>query len=81
MADKKITELVALTDALDTDVLPIVDIGGNETKKITKADLLKKSRVDVAVPSSPFAGCTYFDPATYILYVYTGTGWKSIQLI
>jgi len=39
MANKKITELTALTTPADTDVLAIVDVAGAETKKITVADL------------------------------------------
>lgn len=81
MADKKITELTAITDVAETDVIPVVDIGGNETKKVTKANLLKRSRIDTAEPSAPGNGLIYVDPATYILYVYTSAGWKSIQLV
>lgn len=40
MANKKITELTALTTPADTDVLAIVDVSGTaETKKITVANL------------------------------------------
>ena len=40
MANKKITELTALTTAASDDVLAIVDVGGTaETKKITVANL------------------------------------------
>ena len=41
MADKKITELTALTaaDVITTDPLVIVDLSANETKKITMAEL------------------------------------------
>ena len=42
MANKKITELTALTTAATDDVLAIVDVSGTaETKKITTANLLK----------------------------------------
>ena len=42
MANKKITELTALTVAASDDVLAIVDVSGTaETKKITKLNLLK----------------------------------------
>ena len=42
MANKKITELTALTTAAADDVLAIVDVGGTaETKKITVANLTK----------------------------------------
>ena len=39
MANKKITELTALTTPAATDVLAIVDVAGAETKKITVANL------------------------------------------
>jgi hypothetical protein len=39
MANKKITELTALTTPAVTDVLAIVDVAGAETKKITVANL------------------------------------------
>lgn len=41
MADKKITDLTALTGAntASTDVFPIVDVSATETKKITAAEL------------------------------------------
>lgn len=81
MADKKITELTALTDALDDDVLPIVDIAGNETKKITKANLLKQIKVATSADGSPVAGSCYFNATTFVFYIYTGAAWKSIQLI
>jgi hypothetical protein len=41
MANKKITELTALTTAASDDVLAIVDVAGAETKKITTTNLLK----------------------------------------
>ncbi len=44
MADSKISALTALTGAgtADTDVLPIVDVDANATKKITVAELTEK---------------------------------------
>lgn len=39
MADKKITELTNYTPPLDADVLPIVDIANNTTKKLTWANI------------------------------------------
>jgi hypothetical protein len=39
MANKKITELTSYTPAIDTDVLPIVDITTSTTKKITWANI------------------------------------------
>ena len=43
MADVKITELTALTDPASSDVLPIVDVGADTTKKVTIADLLENA--------------------------------------
>ena len=40
MADLKISGLTAYTPALDTDVIPIVDVTTATTKKITKANFL-----------------------------------------
>ncbi len=42
----KISQLNALTTVLDTDVLPVVNSG--ETKKVTKANLLKNIPVSVS---------------------------------
>ena len=39
MANVKITELTALSTPVGTDVLPIVDVLGDVTKKVTVADL------------------------------------------
>ncbi len=43
MADAKITDLTAYTPAIDTDVLPIVDVTTSTTKKITVANLVNTS--------------------------------------
>ena len=43
MANVKITELTALTDPASTDVLPIVDVAADATKKVTIADLLENA--------------------------------------
>ena len=42
MANVKITDLTALAgaDAVDTDVFVVVDISADQTKKITKAELV-----------------------------------------
>ena len=39
MANIKITDLTAYTDAASTDVLPIVDVGADVTKKIAIGDI------------------------------------------
>lgn len=43
MANVKITELTALTNPASSDVLPIEDLGADETKKVTIADLLENA--------------------------------------
>jgi len=37
-------------------------------------------RIPTSIPDAPVAGSAYFDAATFTLYVYTGTVWKSILL-
>ena len=41
MANVKITELTAATALAGTDVLPIVDVGADATKKVSVSDLLR----------------------------------------
>jgi len=43
MANTKITDLTAYGDPTSTDVLPIVDVGADVTKKVSIADLLKNA--------------------------------------
>jgi hypothetical protein len=47
MADIKITDLAAYTNPVSTDVLPIVDLGSDLTKKVSIADLLLEQLVVV----------------------------------
>jgi hypothetical protein len=63
MADKKISELTALTGAnvADTDLLPIVDTSATETKKITFGEF--KSALDTATGFVRITGDTM--TATY----------------
>ncbi len=57
MANTKITELTQLTNPVSTDVLPIVDVGADVTKKISIADLLKNASVGTAAaPGIAFDG-------------------------
>lgn len=57
MADIKITDLPAYTDPVSTDVLPIVDVGGDLTKKVSIADLLENAGTgSAAAPSFSFDG-------------------------
>jgi len=48
MADKTITDLNALTTPASTDVLAIVDVAGNETKKIEVGNLVDSGVTQVA---------------------------------
>lgn len=57
MADIKITDLPAYTDPVSTDVLPIVDVGSDLTKKVSIADLLENAGTGSATaPSFSFDG-------------------------
>ena len=57
MANVKLTELTAYTSPVSTDVLPIVDLVNNQTKKITIEDLLKRFGAGTeALPSFSFSG-------------------------
>ncbi len=57
MADIKITDLAAYTDPVSTDVLPIVDVGSDITKKVSIADLLENAGTgSAAAPSFSFDG-------------------------
>ena len=57
MANVKITELTALTDPASTDVLPIVDVLADVTKKISIADLLENAGSGTAAaPGIAFDG-------------------------
>lgn len=48
MANKKITDLTALTSADSTDVLPIVDVSANTTKKVTVDGLIATGSISTA---------------------------------
>ena len=77
MANIKITELNGLTTKENTDVLPIVDISANETKKITVGDLLDKNIELIAVtdtaPSGCLAGDKYYNTTTKKVYTAIAT--------
>jgi hypothetical protein len=63
MANIKITDLTAYTDAASTDVLPIVDVGADVTKKITIGNVVKAVPLGTAaLPGLAFDG----DPNTGI---------------
>lgn len=48
MAQIKITALPAYADPASTDVLPIVDVGADVTKKVSIANLLKNASAGTA---------------------------------
>ena len=57
MANVKITDLNAYTDPASTDVLPIVDVVTDETKKVSIADLMENAGTGSEVaPSIAFDG-------------------------
>ncbi|AGH57634.1 tail fiber protein [Cyanophage KBS-S-2A] len=57
MANVKITDLTAYTNPASTDVLPIVDVGADVTKKVSIADLLKNASAGTAAaPGIAFDG-------------------------
>ena len=57
MANVKITDLVAYTNPVSTDVLAIVDVGADTTKKVSIADLLQNaSSGTAAAPGIAFDG-------------------------
>ena len=57
MANVKITDLGAYTNPVSTDVLPIVDVGADVTKKVSIADLLKNASAGTAAaPGIAFDG-------------------------
>jgi len=57
MANVKITDLTAYTDPVSTDVLPIVDVGADVTKKVSIADLLENAGSGTAAaPGIAFDG-------------------------
>ena len=57
MANIKINDLVAYTDPVSTDVLAIVDVGNDLTKKVSIADLVENAGTgSAAAPSFSFDG-------------------------
>ena len=79
MANVKITELTALTDPASTDVLPIVDVVADVTKKISIADLLENAGSGTAAaPGIAFDGDSnagiYRPGADQVAFATNGTG-------
>jgi len=78
MANIKITDLTAYTDPLNTDVLPIVDVTSDTTKKVSIADLLKNASAGTAAaPGIAFDGDNtgiYSPGADQLALATNGTG-------
>jgi hypothetical protein len=79
MATTKITDLTAYTDPVNTDVLPIVDVTSDVTKKVSIANLMKNASLGTAAaPSIAFDGdpdSGLFSPgANQVAVATNGTG-------
>jgi hypothetical protein len=76
MANIKITDLTAYTDAASTDVLPIVDVSSNITRKISISTLLKATPLGsaaapaIAIDGDPNTGI--YSPGADTIAVSTG---------
>ena len=59
MADKKISDLTQLAGSglADDDVLPVVDVGGGQTKKITVKDLIQNGVTKIEDDKIPAQSC------------------------
>lgn len=79
MANVKITDLTAYTDAASTDVLAIVDVSNNVTKKISISDLLRATPLGtaalpaIAIDGDPNTGI-YSPGADQLAFSTGGTG-------
>ena len=77
MANIKISELNALTERADNDLLAIVDTSADETKKIQVSDLVNKNIELIAVsdtaPSECSIGDKYYNTTDKEIYTATGT--------
>ena len=76
MTDKKITQLTELTSPSSSDLLAIVDVSSNETKKIKASNLVLNSDISSAnlrlrKMMEPFLG---FDDGTTNTEIFTGAG-------
>lgn len=77
MANIKISELNSLSKKASNDVLPIVDVSADETKKIKIEDLLDKNVSLIAVSDTAPAECStgdkYFNTTTNLIYTAVDT--------
>jgi hypothetical protein len=84
MANIKITDLTAYTDAASTDVLPIVDVSNNITRKISISTLLKATPLGsaaapaIAIDGDPNTGI-YSPGADQLAISTNGTGRLYVQ--
>ena len=70
MADKKVTDLPALSVADDADLFPVVDVSGNITKKVTRAGLVPEGSISIGKLNGG---------ATAGVYVSDGSGLVTIR--
>lgn len=77
MANIKISELNALSKKAYDDIVPIVDVSANETKKVSIEELINNNVDLLAVtdtaPSECSTGDKYYNTTTNKIYTATGT--------
>ena len=85
MADLKISQLTALTstDAVGTDVFPIVDTSVTTTKKISLADVAEYVIDDIVFPTGvedldDLGDVTVPSPSTGDVLQYSGSAWVNV---
>lgn len=65
-------------DANKKTVLFVEDIQKLDAEVVALETFL---RIPTSAPASPVAGSAWFDTATFVLSIYTGTVWKTCQLV
>ena len=77
MANIKISELNELSKVDRTDIVPIVDVSANETKKVLVDNLIEKNVELIAIsdtaPSTCVTGDKYYNTSTKKIYTATDT--------
>lgn len=76
------THITDTTDAVSSNTgALIVDGGVGITKSMNVGGKIVGEHIlPTTIPASPVAGSCYYDTATFTLYAYDGTGWKSVEL-
>jgi hypothetical protein len=77
VADKKITALTAYTNPISTDLLPIYDITGSETKKITYGNLIIYPGVGIPLSTGSAWGTSITDNSAHWNSAYGWGNWAS----